>query len=365
MIHNTLIDFQTCKRKPSLGGNLHGWLGRKTPTFLQPERYKFHTLTRFDKIFAARWLSCKTILFGTKDNKVCIVTDVQLPIVPPLAQTTDTCGIHYIAVDPYETMVATGGDNVCDIALLDVTSFKPIAVLQGHRDWVFAFQFLDFDTIISASRDCTVKLWKLRNSWDLPLRTINPVTTKAEHNDKVRCLEIDRVQSKFFTVSSDLSCKVWDSLSMNVIRTISLTDTSDLVCCAVDKTSSLIAVGSGSGTILMDPRVSTPVISKIRVQDSNWGIRSAAFHYGILTTGTGGGLVGFYDLRFLNPTQLHSYQCSRSQIIPSDLALLHHPINDVPQAAMVLEYDPSDTKLFVGGGPLQIGFCGCYASVWG
>lgn len=47
-----------------------------------------------------------------------------------------------------------------------------------------------------------------------------------------------------------------------------------------------------------------------------------------------------------------------------DVFLQHFDGLEVRHTVYTHCYDPTYTKLFVGGGPLPVGLCGCYAAVW-
>ena len=84
-----------------------------------------------------------------------------------------------------------GGPESSNIYLLDRT-FRPLAILSGHEDCVFSVKFINSNTIISASRDSSIRVWKLPSVFQFN-KKIDPFSCYFVHsNDKVRCLDICR-----------------------------------------------------------------------------------------------------------------------------------------------------------------------------
>ena len=62
--------------------------------------------------------------------------------------------------------------------------------------------------------------------------------------------------------------------------------------------SDLLAVGSNSHILLMDPRMPRMLVRPIESLDGHQGIRSLSFQHDLITCGSGQGHVFFYDLRY-------------------------------------------------------------------
>lgn len=90
---------------------------------------------------AQTWQDEQRLLVGTKCNKLLqwdtatgALRNVPLPPAPPRAHRVvdsvwGSCGIHSVAVNPAGDMVATGGTEPADAAVLSLPSFKPVQTL--------------------------------------------------------------------------------------------------------------------------------------------------------------------------------------------------------------------------------------------
>ena len=83
----------------------------------------------------------------------------QLVTIPTLKSSTSSIpaecptGIHSIAVNPSQTLLATGASNTNDLALYSIPTFDPIGTGEdGHSDWIFDIKWLD-DQFIFTGRN--------------------------------------------------------------------------------------------------------------------------------------------------------------------------------------------------------------------
>ncbi|RMZ52514.1 hypothetical protein APUTEX25_003657 [Auxenochlorella protothecoides] len=150
------------------------WLQRdllhRLPQTWSEREYVCKTL---DKAFACAWEDGDHVLVGTKCNQLLRLDTltgrsraIPLPPAPPRARETfdhewGHCGIHSIALSPARRLVATGGDNPADAVVLDRATWRPVATLVGHLDWVFGLAWLSDAHLVTASRDASVGLWTL------------------------------------------------------------------------------------------------------------------------------------------------------------------------------------------------------------
>ncbi|OUM59871.1 hypothetical protein PIROE2DRAFT_14481 [Piromyces sp. E2] len=84
------------------------------------------------------------------------------------AQTSTTVlfpcsGIHSIAVNPSNTLLAIGSNKPFEIILYHLPTLYPIAILTGHNDLVFSVEFIDDYTVISGSRDMNISVWNVKS----------------------------------------------------------------------------------------------------------------------------------------------------------------------------------------------------------
>jgi WD repeat-containing protein 40A len=108
-------------------------------------------------------------------------------------------------------------------------------------------------------------------------------------------------------LSADCFVKIWDTTNFDVVSSVFLPDSRELVCMACDPTHNLFMVGSQTHVHFIDPRVphlvvgeepqAAQVVGRINSNDSDWGIRSLVVEEDVLSVGGGMGRLSFYDLR--------------------------------------------------------------------
>jgi len=208
----------------------------------------------------------------------------------------------------------------------------------------------------------------LDNSIDEWIRS--PIQLRKEHVGKVRSLVIGN-SDKFYTMGVEGTVKSWSSSNLSVVSSIELPEKRELSCMAIDKDKGTIAIGSQSHITLLCVR-SGRIISTIPSHDDDWGVRSLNFHYYALTIGGGAGHLAFYDVRkfdFMktvqNEIETEFYLETGPGWLDKDENFQNHFNSiSIPNAIYTHSFDPSGTRLFVGGGPLMIGLKGCYAGIW-
>eukprot|EP01135_Chromosphaera_perkinsii_P000703 Nk52_evm15s150 gene=Nk52_evmTU15s150 len=233
---------------------------------------------------------------------------------------------------------------------------------------------------------------------DYQIEAKSPVATKAEHANKVRDLTFNRETRELVTLSADTFVKIWDVSQMKPKTAVSLFHSNEAVCVASHTARNLYAVGSQTHISFIDPRVKQ-VINSVESLDGGWGVRSLSFRNSIVTIGGGLGRVSFYDMRrfgYLNLStiresfslsgggRLHMNLGSHGSLLMSQASVLkdcvlstgkgwlrrdavyqnHFQGTNIYNAVYTHSYDESGTRLFVAGGPLQLGLCGSYAGMW-
>mmetsp|Transcript_3572 Transcript_3572/g.5431 ORF Transcript_3572/g.5431 Transcript_3572/m.5431 type:complete len:442 (+) Transcript_3572:294-1619(+) len=385
-----------------------------------------------DKIFDATWLDEQTVVCGTKDNKLLQVNTVtqrynSIPLISYEGERRtspyENCGIHTITLNPSGDRLVCGSDQPQDIAVYDVPSFKPVALLHGHTDWVFGSAWIDDATLLTSSRDGTVKAWRLgekqlqgRESSAPRLdeatnayRNVPHFTcfvSKAEHKGKVRAIKNNKRSREFGTISNDETFKLWDSQRLTPIQTLHMTVTladlqayslQEAVCMAVSEDYNLFAVGSRSHLSLVDPRMETLADQFTCFQSKDkdnqgLGVRSLSFYHHVITVGGGGGDLSFFDMRknnmddkfpldtstmdFFNVLDPNTGKYAPEIVTGRGRKYDIHPLFrqprfgepdmhfECPHAVYAHAYSPGGTRLLTAGGPLAYGFRGCYLAVW-
>jgi WD repeat-containing protein 40A len=355
-----------------------------------------------DKVFSAAWLSETQVVIGTKCQNLAIldVNNGKKTLVPSLnplgiavdnLNPTECHGIHSICINPSRTLLAVGagkpGDNSKQfrIHVYCLPSFQHVAVLTGHDDMVFSVSWIDDYTLVSGSRDRSVKTWKLDSldqsafvnhddDQQIPFPSVmqfSPIKSEVRHQQKVRNLVLNRRANQFFTLSADGTVKIWDSEKIDVTSTVSLRYTSETVCMAQDSHDRLVSVGSQSHISIIDPRLAN-IVHNLDSLDDGWGVRSMSIHNSLLSIGGGLGRISFYDLRAQRYIDWEApdgpseqfLQSGRGWICRDQTYRRHFHGMTVSNAVYSLAYDDCFGKLFVAGGPLQLNLKGSYAGLW-
>ncbi|KAJ3193937.1 DDB1- and CUL4-associated factor 12 [Irineochytrium annulatum] len=337
-----------------------------------------------------------------------------------LSENSHCCGIHSIAINPSRTMIAVGSGHPTEfIQIYSLPSFAPIGILSGHTDMVFSVAWVSDTTLLSGSRDTTLRSWSLTDGESVAgtiravderseISLFNSEITRREHRGKVRDLKFNPITAQAATLSTDGTVKIFDaSLSsgggrtsrsngmLGLISSIDLAYKDETVCLGLDLSQNIYAVGSASHISLIDPRASK-LVHFIESCDEKWGVRSMAVEHGMLTIGGGCGRISFYDLRAQGYLSLarrarnvgvaedevtrgrsapevpivvegetrQFIESGRGWLNKDAFYMNHFRGTDIRNAVYTLSYDPSGVRLFAAGGPLQLNLCGSYAAIW-
>jgi len=361
----------------------------RIPALLKEREY---SLENHDKVFASHWLSHNEVIIGSKCNKLIILNtdtdkrfEIPLPCEVDKEQTEDLAncsGIRSIAVNPSKTLLAVGAGKPVQVTVYELPSFEPVAVFSGHNDLVFSVSWLDDDHLISGSRDGTLRLWSASSLIvaEKPLFTKsisvhNPILTQTETKGKVRDLHYNARQQQIMTLSTEGYVKLWDCDRFIPISKIPLEHTNETVCLSGNSRENFYCVGSQSHISVIDPR-SESLVHIIDSVDEGWGVRSLTFNSHVITTGGGYGRLSFYDLRaqaYMEFPEVdvegnvhqRKYKQAGAGWLNRDAVYMNHFAGlPIQNAIYTMSYDDSGTKLFVGGGPLQLGLKGSYAGLW-
>ena len=81
---------------------------------------------------------------------------------PNSVQVTDHCGIHAISINPSRTLLATGAENVNDIAIYSLPGMEPHSIgYNAHNYWIFDIVWLDDTHVVSGAGDNRLALWSI------------------------------------------------------------------------------------------------------------------------------------------------------------------------------------------------------------
>jgi len=305
-------------------------------------------------------------------------------------------GLHSIAINPARPRFATNGRSSNDIVIFSSESMEPTALLQGHSDWVFSQGWLDGEHLISASRDTTVRLWRPRQSRGQEVRPRESesgqevavtgesrssacVAVATCHTDKVRATAIDRDRGQFTTLGDEGNLISWDSGSFTPESRVKMDGMKGFVCSTIDEESGICIVGSSEHVSMVDFRTARGISHIIPSLDEGCGVRTVGIRHQVITVGGGLGRMSFYDMRaskymdiLPGKSQHWKKEAGHGQsfftvgdgFLKRDNIFEEFFQQHVMQHAVYTHaYDPSGTKLFVGGGPRYFGLTGCYAAV--
>jgi len=189
------------------------------------------------------------------------------------------------------------------------------------------------------------------------------VSTTRGHPTKVRDLKCNNTRKKFYTLGVEGVAKSWDATTCREDLIFDLPETEETVCLTVSPQGDLIAVGSKNLVSLVDMR-SGSLIDTIVSQDRDMGVRSLSWRHSFVGIGGGQGSMAFYDTRksgflMFDNTQ-NFFKTGIGWLDEDDRFGDLEPCH----AVMTHCFDPSGTRLFVGGGPVSSGRKGAYAAIW-
>ncbi len=123
-------------------------------------------MPRLPSAVVQAWQDDQHLLVGTKCNKLLqwdtatgALCSVPLPPAPqrshPVVDSVwGSCGIHSVAVNPVGDMVATGGAEPADAAVLSLPDFKPVQTLVVRSGyWVLSGRALPAATACTGCQD--------------------------------------------------------------------------------------------------------------------------------------------------------------------------------------------------------------------
>ncbi|MEM7594171.1 MAG: DnaJ domain-containing protein [Cyanobacteria bacterium P01_A01_bin.83] len=218
--------------------------------FKQPQKYTIYNEQHSDnatevplKAETSLWLKCRqTILSNDKPCNSLIIT---------------------------QSGEIAGSNNSPEIQLWQARIGQPIGSLQGHSDRVTCLALSPSgQTLISGSKDQTIKFWDLRNKKLMRTFTgefdghLNEITTVAISPDNQILLSCDL----------DNSLKVWSVNHARVIKNISFS--ADVTCLAINPNGQLFCSGGLESQIRIRQIKDGQVIRSINNQS---GVLSIAF----------------------------------------------------------------------------------------
>ena len=342
------------------------------------------------KIFSSVWVDNNVLLAGMKDNRIIrwkfdpttwycqerkVVT---LPDAGRVTISNHSSGQHSIALNQRfgGNKIACGGSNPSNVLILDSAAMTPLRQLSGHTDKIFSCCWVDRSTLISCSKDTTVRLWSTDTDHGRQMRSqkagqvLRPTLTRQDHSHPVRDMTFNAHTKQLASIDTQGTVKFWDSSALQVVSSIQV-DSASLCCIECDEMSSDLLVLGGSCSIsFIDPRCAslTAVIST----GACGGLCSLSFRGHIVTAGSGNGHLYFYDVR----RDFGSIKTSLRDTKKVETRLFPSPTNSNPvyydyveghwhkPAVFSHAYNPSGSMLFTGGGGFEKASYSSYATLW-
>ncbi|ORX87753.1 WD40 repeat-like protein, partial [Anaeromyces robustus] len=106
-------------------------------------------------------------------------------------------GIHGIAVNSSNTLLAIGSNKPFEIILYHLPDLHPIGILTGHNDLVFSVEFIDDYTVISGSRDMNISIWNVK-------QIVLEYERELSESSKDIYMDIDDYYDDYFNEENDL-----------------------------------------------------------------------------------------------------------------------------------------------------------------
>ena len=337
-----------------------------------------------DKAFACAWLDERTVLVSTKCHRLFRfdfrrggggASARRREIAMDFGAAMDFGGAHAIAQTKTRDRLCVSGGPRHDIVGFERggerDAIVPAYALRGHEDVVFGIDFIHRDALASASRDGSLRIFRLPREtseeecavYASPVVSIKPTQggCGSRSSEKLRGVKLvyDAPSPQFATISSSGTVYQFDASTPHVVsQEYKLRGFAETSCVATD--GRVVAVGSRAHIGLIDFRMrgvvaSFAVHSTRRRSLSLSATRSLSFapHESILTIGGGCENIDFFDVRM------------RQYLKHLEGRLSREPLDDLHVPAIFShEWDPTGTRLLVAGGPLLELIPGFYVGLW-
>ena len=121
---------------------------------------------------------------------------------------TDVGLLYCVCFSPDGRLIAAAADNVAYV--WDITGSDPylIEVLKGHTDGISSLAFSSPSSLISGSRDCSIKFWQIGSSLEGP-PVANPIT-ELFFSNSIRSITLQAKDGIIITSELDGMVRTWD-----------------------------------------------------------------------------------------------------------------------------------------------------------
>ncbi|RKP00485.1 hypothetical protein CXG81DRAFT_26800 [Caulochytrium protostelioides] len=335
-----------------------------------------------DKVFSATWLHPQAVAVGTKCGDLLVVPvgrphadptpPAAAPVVVPWGATPDEVvaghGIawatpsaaagavgscHALVVSPCGRFLAASRGTRVHLFLLP--SMEQIALYAGHCGLVFSLAWISATAFVSASRDGTVRTWRLDPEWleaaDMSATAValpstwwrhlptpqaaavwaHPSSSSSSSSSssgspssspvppwqqpspspavvKVRAVAYESRVDCVAALGTDGTLRLFDARTSAGRHDddggggggvgVPLMEVAEPICLRHDRSHAkgLLAVGTQNGVQFVDARLAR-VVHMAPSLDAGWGVRSLDVRDDLVIVGGGLGRLGFYDVR--------------------------------------------------------------------
>ena len=357
-----------------------------------------------NKVFCSHWMDNRNILCGTKCNKLWLVDSetnhsYEIPTLLPRKRGNEgdeqidqrnssqlvSRGIHAIGTNDTNTCLAVSGACPEDIAFYSLPDLSPLGLGIGHKEWIFSLTWLKNSILVTGANDGQMQVWNASETYSNHesitsehCPTVEPIASLVNPlepaRDKIRSLVYSDKLSTLASLQTGYSRAVlnlWDVEMLKAVNRYDLSNSAENVCMKYNPEHNIFGIGSRLAVTLFDPRQwGSDTGREITSIDKSWGVRSIAYNEHILSMGTGRGNVYFFDLRawkYLENDEGDSIALRTSEgwiRRDSNYYTFFNSIPKLPNAIYTHSYSPDNRKLYVAGGPLQLGLYGNYSSIW-
>ena len=132
---------------------------------------------------------------------------------------------------------------MCTVRVWDLNLGVEVRTIQGHGKGVCSVSFMDNGNLISASKDGTARLWRLSARGRDLENTSSEISTSIMHPDIVREVVISADGKTMISASRDCTLRVWDTKTWKLRE--ELKGHKDWVWCVAISDDSSLAISVG------------------------------------------------------------------------------------------------------------------------
>eukprot|EP01134_Creolimax_fragrantissima_P006335 CFRG6335T1 len=320
-----------------------------------------------DWVFCLKWISDGVLVSGSRDASVCTWN-----IMPFLMEQSDSKSMHAGTCIHIKRGDRDRDKHDLDDNVVDNGSYSNDGNVNLRREVRTNVERQDANEALSAP-------------------VCRPMRCAEQHIGKVRDMALDGFSDEIATLSSDVTVKIWDQKRLVLKSAVKLKHQDELACMTttIHTHECGYAVGSQHHISFLDPRLGS-VVCDIASLDEGMGVRSLSMRGSVISIGGGLGRLSFYDMRAQCYIDVNNHRTQNEDDLNTNGTLnctnnkksnpylyigsgwlmrngiweTHFMGSEVRNAVYTHSYDETGARIFVAGGPPQLGLVGSYAGVW-